>query len=305
MKLYAHLPLIGFDDTRWTLARLTEYVRAARQLGYAGLAANDHLIFAGPWLDGPTALAAVLPESGDLDLLTSVAIPVVRGPVQTAKALAAIDLLSGGRLTVGVGPGSSPADYAAVGVPFEERWKRLDDAIIAMRALFAGSDHDGPFYRLQGVRLLPRPARDGGPPIWVGSWGSDAGLRRVARLADGWLASAYNTTPDGFRAARATLDGHLRTAGKEPAAFPNGIATMFTYVTDDREEARRVLEEVLAPMTRRPVEDLRDRLLVGPPELCAARLSQYAGAGAQRVCIWPVAGELRQLELVRKLSSEG
>ena len=79
-----------------------------------------------------------------MTLATTVALPVVRGPVALAKGLAAIDLLSGGRLVVGVGPGSSARDYAVVGVPFEERWKRLDEAVQALRALWLG---EGP---LQG-----------------------------------------------------------------------------------------------------------------------------------------------------------
>ena len=116
MKFGVHLPLIGFSGSGWSLAELREYVRVARQLGFTSIAANDHLVFRTAWLDGPTALAAVLGETGDMDLMTTVTLPVVRGPVQTAKTLAAIDVLSGGRLTVGVGPGSSEADYRAVGV---------------------------------------------------------------------------------------------------------------------------------------------------------------------------------------------
>ncbi len=74
-------------------------------------------------------------------LATTVASPVVRVPVALAKSLAAIDLLSSGRLVVGVGPGSSARDYAAVGVPFEERWKRLDEAVQALRAPSAARVH--------------------------------------------------------------------------------------------------------------------------------------------------------------------
>src|SRR5438045_903166 len=83
-------------------------------------------------------------------------------------------------------------------------------------------------------------ARDGGIPIWMGSWGSAAGLRRVSRLADGWLASAYNTTPGRFAAARERL----------PDGFPNALSSMWTWVTEDRAERDRVLREVLAPLLR-------------------------------------------------------
>src|SRR5262245_11433023 len=106
MKFGVHLPLITFDEPRYSLAHLKDYARGAQELRYSTIAANAHLVFQRPWLDGPTALAAVLADSGGMDLMTSVALPTVRGPLATAKTLAAIDVLSGGQLIVGVGPGS-------------------------------------------------------------------------------------------------------------------------------------------------------------------------------------------------------
>src|SRR5215207_8705084 len=120
MEYGAHLPLIEFEGAGQTLADLRAYARHASALGYRYLCANDHLLFGRPWLDGPTALAATIEEAADMTLATTVCLPVIRGPVQSAKLLAAIDLLSGGRLVAGVGPGSSARDYAAIGVPFEE-----------------------------------------------------------------------------------------------------------------------------------------------------------------------------------------
>ncbi len=293
-----HLPLIAFDGKPCSLEHLLAYVETAERLGYQMLAANDHLVFSRPWLDGPTALAAVLAHTGRMTLATTVALPTVRGPAPLAKTLAAIDLLSGGRLVVGVGPGSSSRDYAAVGVPFEERWKRLDEAVNALRALWHGTPFTGQFYATEGQALEPRPAQHPGPPIWIGSWGSEAGLRRAAHLGDGWLASAYNTTPEMFAAAWQRLRVHVRQAGKDPDCFPNAIATMFCYVTEDRSKADCIVRDVLSPMLHRPEDQLRQRLLVGPAQECAEKLAAYQEAGAQRVLLWPVADEHRQLELL-------
>jgi alkanesulfonate monooxygenase SsuD/methylene tetrahydromethanopterin reductase-like flavin-dependent oxidoreductase (luciferase family) len=269
----AHLPLIEFGDTRRTLGDLREYARRAAVFGYRYLCANDHLLFARPWLDGPTALAATIEASEGMTLATTVCLPVIRGPAQTAKMLAALDVLSGGRLIAGVGPGSSPRDYAAVGVPFEERWWRFDEAIPMLRAAL----------REEGAE----------PAIWVASWGSPAGLRRVARLGDGWLASGYNTTPSTFAAGLARL--------REERPLPNGIATMWLYVTDTPRDAARVLEQVLSPMLNRPVEALRELALpIGSPEECAERVGAYRNAGAERIFVWPLADELRQLERFRE-----
>jgi alkanesulfonate monooxygenase SsuD/methylene tetrahydromethanopterin reductase-like flavin-dependent oxidoreductase (luciferase family) len=258
-----HLPLMPFGDPL-SPERLYGAVQAARECGFAAVSANDHLVFQTQWLDGPAALATVIERSGELELATTVALAVVRGPVALAKSLAAIDILSGGRLIAGVGPGSSKRDYDVVGIPFEERWPRFDRALIELRAWL----HD------ERPRL----------PIWIGSWGSKAGLARVTRAGDGWLASAYNTTPERFATARASL----------PAGFPNALATMWMWVTDDRAERDRILTGVLAPLLNRDAETLQ--LCVGSAEHCAELLSRYAEAGCERVYLWPLGDERRQLE---------
>lgn len=295
MDYGTHLPLISLDGRPWSLRRLLEYAETAERLGFAALAANDHLVFSRPWLDGPTALAAVLAATGQMDLMTTVALPVVRGPAPLAKSLAAIDSLSGGRLIAGIGPGSSARDYAAVGIPFEERWKRLDEAVQALRALWDKDDppFEGEFYSTEGVAPEPYPAQR--LPVWIGSWGSEAGLRRVARLGDGWLASAYNTTPEAFADARRRLGEHLRAAGKDPNRFPDAIATMFFHVTGNRGAADRIVRDILSPMLGRPETELRHRLPIGPAEECAEKIVAYRKAGVGRLLIWPVEDELRQL----------
>jgi alkanesulfonate monooxygenase SsuD/methylene tetrahydromethanopterin reductase-like flavin-dependent oxidoreductase (luciferase family) len=274
VDLGVHLPLMEFGDEGQSLARLHAAVDAAHDGGFAAIAANDHFLFSTPWLDGPTALAAVVERSAPLTLATTVSLVSLRGPVPLAKTLAALDVLSGGRLVAGLGPGSSKRDYDALAVPFEDRWKSFDEAVSALRARLG--------------ELEPRTVQHGGIPLWIGSWGSAAGLRRVARLGDGWLASAYNTTPERFGTARGLL----------PDGFPNALATMWTWVTEDRAERDRVLRDVLAPLLKRDPEELREQLCIGSAEHCAELLSRYAVAGCQRVYMWPLGDEARQLERV-------
>jgi alkanesulfonate monooxygenase SsuD/methylene tetrahydromethanopterin reductase-like flavin-dependent oxidoreductase (luciferase family) len=289
---------MDFGGHPYTLDHLVAYTKTAAQLGFDALSVNDHMVFSVPWLDGPIALAAVIEHSQTMTLATTVVLATVRGPVPVAKTLGAIDRLSGGRLVVTVGPGSSEQDYAAVGLDFSERWQRFDEAIGALRALWQpdGEAFVGRFYSTEGVRLEPLPAQRHGPPIWVGSWGSAAGLRRVSRLADGWLASAYNTTPELFGDAWQTLRSQLASYGKAADSFPNALATMWCYITDDPAEAERVLKERVVPTVHRPEEVLRERLPIGPAELFAEKLTAFAKADVQRVFIWPVADEARQLE---------
>ena len=285
MEFGVHLPLIDLGGGAPTLAGLRSYVRAAAALDYRYVCANDHLLFARPWLDGPTALAAVLDAADRMTIATTVALPVVRGPTQTAKVLSGLDMLSGGRLLAGVGPGSSARDYAAAGIAFEERWPRFEESVLALRALLRADtdDFDGAFYSTAGVTVEPH--RPNPPPLWIASWGSPAGLRRVARLGDGWLASAYNTTPAAMHTGCAALG----------ADMPNALATTWLHITESRRDADHIRTDVLAPLLGRGPETLRD-LPIGSPEACAERLGAYAAAGAQRIFLWPLVDELQQLQ---------
>jgi alkanesulfonate monooxygenase SsuD/methylene tetrahydromethanopterin reductase-like flavin-dependent oxidoreductase (luciferase family) len=135
-------------------------------------------------------------------------------------------------------------------------------------------------------------------PVWLGSWGSRAGLRRVARLGDGWLASAYNTDPERFSAALDVLGSELRARDVSPSAFPHALVTMWTWVTESRSEAERVLSEIVAKVVHRDPEELRGRICVGPAEMCVELLARYEQAGCRRVHFWPVGDEARQIELL-------
>src|SRR3989304_4651606 len=156
MEFGAHLPIVGFDGRSWSLERLRAYATSAERLGFRYLCVNDHLVFSRPWLDCLTALAAVLDSSGSMRVVAS-------GGV------------SGGRLVVGLGPGSSARDYAAAGVPFEERWRRFDETVRVLRALLTrgAPEFRGQDYSTEGVTLEPYPLQQPGPPLWIGSWGSE------------------------------------------------------------------------------------------------------------------------------------
>lgn len=283
---------MDFGGQRFDLGHLVEYVETATALGFDAVSANDHMVFEVPWLDGPTALAAVASSASDARLITTVANPVVRGPVALAKVLAALDRLSGGRVVAGLGPGSSPRDYASVGVPFEERWPRFDESLAAVRALLRGESFKGRFYAAEGP-LEPLPAQAGGPPLWVGSWGSDAGLRRAVRLGDGWLGSAYNTTPALFEQAWGKVQESLEARGRDPKEFGNGLATMWCHIDDRR--ADEVFTERLAPAVHRPPDELRERLAFGSAAAVGEKLAAFRDAGVQWIFLWPVADELEQL----------
>jgi alkanesulfonate monooxygenase SsuD/methylene tetrahydromethanopterin reductase-like flavin-dependent oxidoreductase (luciferase family) len=300
LEFGTHLPQIEWEDgTPVDLRRVVDVAAAAERLGFGTVTANDHLVYGRPWLDGPTALAAVMSAAPTVRLMTSVALPVVRGPFALAKTLGALDLLSGGRLDAGLGPGSSGADYALVGIPLAERWARFDEAVSAIRALWAsgGTPFVGQFYDTTDVSLAPRPAQPNGPPIWVGSWGSAAGMRRVARLGDGWLASGYNMTPETFATGLATLCDLIGAEGRDPSGFPTTLATTWLFITDDDAETR-VVNERLSRMLRRPLDEIEGRLPVGSPAACLDLFGRYRDAGLGRILVWPMRDEVEQLQRV-------
>jgi alkanesulfonate monooxygenase SsuD/methylene tetrahydromethanopterin reductase-like flavin-dependent oxidoreductase (luciferase family) len=295
VRLGAHLPLAYLVDGEAPATDLSAYAREARDLGYATLAANDHLVWRRPWLDGPTALASVLDAAGDMTLATTVTLPVVRHPVVVAKTLSTLAAMARGPVVGGLGPGSSRADYEAVGVPFEQRWERFDEALRLVRALVRGEPAgEGRYY--EDVPLAPLPETP--PQVWCGSWGSDRRLAAMAVVADGWLASAHNAPPEQYAAARSRLDEHLRVAGRDPAVFPDAVATTWLHVTESRWEAERVLADVLAPALGRDPA-LLAHLPVGSAQHCAEAIAAYAAAGARELLLWPVRDGLRQLGLAR------
>ncbi|MFT3872893.1 MAG: LLM class flavin-dependent oxidoreductase [Nocardioides sp.] len=293
MQAAVHLPQMGLNGTVPRVDRVVEVAAAARDLGLAAVSANDHLAFSRPWLDGPTLLAAVARDVDGLELATTVALPVLRGPAQLAATFAGLAALAPGRVVAGLGPGSSPTDFALARTPFDERFTRFDEAIAVMRDLLRGgpvpASWGGPLP--DGVRPVGNTSEP--IPLWLASWGSAAGLRRVARLGDGWLASAYNTTPDRFADAVHTLDTEAARRGRE--AIPAALATMWTWITDDEREARQVVDDLLAPTLGRDPQELAGRVSVGTPERCADLLSRYAASGCSRVYFWPVRDEVAQL----------
>ena len=190
-------------------------------------------------LTAPATLASVGSHEA---LATTITLPVVRHPVVVAKMLTTLACLAQGPVVGGIGPGSSSADYRAVGIPFEQRWARFDEALRLVRSLVRGEPTPPAKYYATEALLAPIPDRV--PQVWFGSW-SDRRLAAMAAVADGWFASAYNATPNQYREARVRLDDHLRAAGREPDDFPDALATMWLFVTDSRREAEHVLTDVL------------------------------------------------------------
>jgi alkanesulfonate monooxygenase SsuD/methylene tetrahydromethanopterin reductase-like flavin-dependent oxidoreductase (luciferase family) len=310
IKFGVHIPVMGFDGkqqlqpTKEQIISLAQYAEA---LGYDSLSVNDHIVFHTSWLDAISTLSAVAASTTRILTGTSILNIVVRNPVVCAKALAAIDLLSSGRLFAGVGPGSSRGDYDACGIDFSERWPRFSEALEILGMLLNSDDNSnrpfdykGKYYALKDISLTPKPVQKPHPAIYVGSWGSDVGLKRLAKYSNGWMASAYNITPAKFKERWNFLLAYRKSLGKEEEVpFDNSVMSMFGYISDDKDKVRKVVKEILSPALRRSAEDLEQLLLFGSLDECLRKIKNLDDAGVKRIHFWPVLDYKDQIRIFK------
>ena len=162
-----------------------------------------------------TALTYLAAHTSTVRLGTSICLVAQRNPVYTAKQVADLDHLSGGRVNFGIGLGWLREEFEALQVPFEKRGQRANEHIAVMKSLWCDetSRYDGELYKLPLTTMYPKPVQTPHPPIFVGGEG-DAALRRVADLAQGWLGAGVDADQIGERIA--TLHGFLAERGRRP-----------------------------------------------------------------------------------------
>jgi probable F420-dependent oxidoreductase len=217
------------------LSGLLELARMADDLGIDQLAVADHLAIGPrtdrypyghfplpadePWPEPLVTLAAMAGATCRIRLATGVLIAPLRPPLLLAKSAATLDVLSGGRLDLGVGVGWQEEEFTAAAIPFAERWRRLDDGLRACRALWrdAPASFASQTVRFEEIRCEPRPLQPGGPPVWLGIAATPRNARRMAELAHGWLP--MDSRPEALRAGLAAIRPALDAAGRDPAAF--------------------------------------------------------------------------------------
>jgi len=237
MKFTASYPLAGGNaaDEFATGAAVAAFARAAEEAGFDAVSFTEHPAPSDKWLhagghesfDPWTALAFCAALTTRVRLITHLMVLPYRNPLLAAKQIATVDVLSGGRATVGVGAGYLRSEFAALGVPFEERNELFDEAISAMRGIWSTDNFTftGRHFVAQGQTGRPRPLQPGGPPIWIGG-NSRRARQRVAELADGWMpffasptVAASTKTPamtslDELRAGIDDLHTLLADAGR-------------------------------------------------------------------------------------------
>ncbi len=253
-------------------------VRRLEALGYDSVWTGDHMSFHNPLYESLTLLASYVPITRRIKLGVAVYLLALRAPAVAAKMTATLDVLSGGRLVLGVGVGGeNPKEFELCGVPHKERGARVTEGIDVVRALWRDTPatFNGRFTRFTSVSIDPKPVQQP-PPIWIGGR-SDAALARAGRQGDGWVsyvvhADRYAQSLDKIRAA---ADAAGRSMDRFTAAH-----LVFITVGRDYETAKKAWVSVLSRRYNQDFEPLVQRYgVIGTPEQCAEQLERFRAAG--------------------------
>ena len=238
MKIGIAAPHI-FPDGGVDMTFAASYVRRAEELGYASLWTQERVTGSPTVLHPLSFLAWLAGQTTTARIGVSVLVLPRHNPVLLAKLAADIDVMSGGRLVLGVGLGNNGDELPMYGVTAERRVSRFAEQVEAIRALWTQSPagYSGAFYDVAGANIEPKPGR---PPIIFGA-NADAAIARSVRHADGWMG-AGSSPLDDFPRKVALVKSYLAESGRDPASFPIS-KRLYLAVDDDEQRALRRLRE--------------------------------------------------------------
>lgn len=269
------------------LGRVPDIAREVEAYGFDLLACGEHVFFHGPTPNAFIALAAAAGATTRLRLLSALTIVPVYPPALAAKMIATLDGVANGRFEFGVGVGGEfPAEFEACGVPVGERGSRTDEGLTVISRLLSGKpvSFAGRHTVLDGQRLQPPPVQRPRPPVWIGGR-REASMRRAGRYGDGWLP--YLITPERLASGMSAVRAEAAASGRAAGDVRGGVFCWAATAADGA-WARRTVADTVSAMYQ---QDLRPRagqyLVGGTPAEVAARLGEYAEAGAETVVFAP------------------
>lgn len=215
---------------------LVDLAGQVEEAGLEGISTFDHVVMGGdlsaypyggfpgaasaPWLDPLTVLSAIAGATSRVQLHTGVLIAPLRPPALLAKMAATLDVLSGGRVVLGVGTGWQRAEYEALGLDWSTRAQQFDDQLGGLRALWAegATDFTSETLTLSDVYCYPKPVQAGGVPLWIGGKLTPRNLNRIVRWGSGWIP-APTDGPSAVAEGVTTLRAALEEAGRDPESI--------------------------------------------------------------------------------------
>jgi probable F420-dependent oxidoreductase len=278
----------------------------AEEAGFHSVWVGDS-ITAKPRLEALATLGALAVRTSRVKLGTAVLLAALRHPLVLAHAVASLEVLSTGRIILGVGAGRSghqmlAQEFENCGIPFMERGQRLNEVLEICRRLWTETpiSYQGKYYQLSDVALEPRSVQPGGPPLWVSSNLIKQGLRRVATRGDAWITNV--TTLDVYRQCWEQIVAIAEAAGREPQQIHQCLYLTIN-VDLDGETARRQGRSFLENYYKKPAAAVEEDLVCqfGSPEEVIERIDGYARLGVRTVIIrFASPHQLEQLDVCAK-----
>ncbi len=264
---------------------ILEMARKVEASGLDSIWVGDHIAFHIPVVESLSLLSFIAAATERIELATGVLLLPLRNPTLTAKMTATIDMLSGGRLVLGVGVGGEfPPEFEAVGSPIAERGQRANEAIEILRRHWAegSAEYRGEYYSFGEVNVEPKPIRPGGPPIIVGGRKA-VSMKRAGRLGDGYISHMCDVKT--YRDNLTSIAAHAKSAGRDGLPFQT-TAFLFTVLDDSYEAAHTRAAELLGMIYNRDFRDAAARYcLLGKPEDCLEQMREFARAGCRHFVI--------------------
>jgi len=301
-----------------------EEVTRAEALGFDSVWMEEHHSVTNHYWPSPlTVLAGFATRTSRLTLGTDIAVAAFHHPVRLAEDVAMLDVMSAGRVTLGVAIGYKPDEFALYGVPLEKRGARFEEQLAIMKGLWTGErvSFKGAYYTVEG-RLEPTPVQKPHPPLWVGGWG-DITLRRAATLADNWIPGPTADLKRLLEGKKQFLE--CRKASGRPQAITEWPLTRDLIIADTDAQARALAEAHIMLAYRReyaggwrhPFIDaaiatdldklMEDRFIIGGPDQCVSQIRRFVEKYGMTHLIcrtffpgMPHAHILRELELLAK-----
>ena len=283
---------------------LVEYGVKMEQLGFDSLWVWDHVLLGVdpnfPIIESLTVLTAVAARTKKIKLGTGILVLPLRNPVILAKQLASMDLLSDGRLLMGMASGWYKREFDAVGIPFDKRGKIMDDNLEIMNRYWTEDIVSGEYLmrKIPPTVMHPRPVQKPRPTILIGGY-VDRVLKRAALNGDGWLTYFY--TPESFAKSWAKVRDFAKEGGKDPDSLLNGSQLPIRIG-----KSRAAIESEMMEWLGKEwdyaswSESSKDSAVMGTVDECVEQLKRHLAVGVQKLIFVPYRYEPEQIEIIAR-----
>jgi probable F420-dependent oxidoreductase len=284
--------------------QLVEYGLKMEQLGFDSLWVWDHVLLGVqpnfPIVEALTLLTAIGVRTNKIKLGTGILVLPLRNPVLLAKQLSTMDLLTDGRLIMGLASGWYKREFDAVGTPFEQRGKIMDENLEILVRFWTEEMVSGEFtyHKIPAGVMYPKPAQKPRPPILIGGY-VDRVLKRAALSGDGWLTYFYR--PESFARSWQKIRSFAKEGGKDPETLLNA-AQLPIMVGKSRAEVESPMMEWLGKEWDYASwsESTKDSAVIGTVDECVAQLKEHLAVGVQKLIFVPYRYDPQQIEIVAR-----